>query len=429
VAALALGSTAVAGPHSEVSSAFDKGDRFDLNVRVDYELTLRSAAIKREDAGGPGAVPNGPIPVVPDLLVSSRTHALVPRLEMGIFKDLAVTASLPVVFRKSLTLESDTRANRATTIDDGLLPAEGFDAQDPGGPGFAGDDARVFRSPNRAGLDQLHLGLVWAPMNQRRDDTKPTWKVGAEVRLAIGKTMRLDRANPDNETGVSRGVHELNVYTSLAKRIGWAEPFFEMWLTAPVGETNDSAFRDLGFGQRNPGAQIFAGTKFGVEAVIFERPGQGQRVSFLAQGDLTANFEGRAYTDMWEVFQYAGTAQNAGPLVLDADPLDPGNQAITHPGVTTVENHMTVGGRSGFMAELGSTVRVMATFALLWDQGHLLSFEDAGVDGPNDADEIVTPGTVEVNPAHAPIIDSTGRRYRVDEALNYVISVSGRVLF
>ena len=36
-------------------------------------------------------------------------------------------------------------------------------------------------------------GFVWAPMNQRRDDTKPTWVLGVELRMAVGKIARFDR--------------------------------------------------------------------------------------------------------------------------------------------------------------------------------------------------------------------------------------------
>ena len=46
------------------------------------------------------------------------------------------------------------------------------------GAGFTGTDPTVFRGPTRHGLDQIELGLQWAPMNQRRDDTKPRLDFG-----------------------------------------------------------------------------------------------------------------------------------------------------------------------------------------------------------------------------------------------------------
>ena len=76
---------------------------------------------------------------------------------------------------------------------DGLLPAAGFDALDPG-TAPAGDT--MFRGVDRHGLDQIHLGLGVAPLNQNRDDTKPTWKLGAEFRFAIGQVMKFDPTTP-----------------------------------------------------------------------------------------------------------------------------------------------------------------------------------------------------------------------------------------
>ena len=41
----------------------------------------------------------------------------------------------------------------------------------------------------------------------------------------------------------------------------------------------------------------------------------------------TLHFEGREYTEMWEVFAYAGDSRGSGPLILDADPTTLGRPA------------------------------------------------------------------------------------------------------
>lgn len=447
---------AAAGPYTEVASALDADDPFDLHVSVDYIFDVRRAAIEREFAGFPGTEPDDPLPIVKDLYYQGTRHTIVPRLELGIFTDLALSFGLPIVVSDSRSLELDQRADpcvfpgeggtptcidrtNSSTIIDGLLPASGFDANDPTGPGFT-SGASLFRGPDRSGLDQLHLGLVWAPMNQRRDDTKPTWKIGAEVRLAVGKVARFDRRDPDAETGVGRGVHEIRLWTSVAKRTGWAEPYVELWWMAPIGTTDESPFFDPGFGATRTGSQQTAGTRFGFEAVFWENPADRQRVSLDLMATLQANFEGRAYTEMWEVFAYAGDAQAGGPLVLDENPVQAGLQALSHPGVSNVENYLTFAGRVGLRAELGERVRFGAAFQLQHDQGHLLSFADAGVDLPTcdagqttgceaDSNLVVNPGTDEVNPLHVQTIDLAGHRYRVDEANNYILLVDATVLF
>ena len=442
--AAALASRAEASPESEVASAFDTGDKLDLHLRIDYRFTAHRAAIKRELSGLPGADPDGPVPLVKDLVVRRSRHEIVPRLELGVFTDLAVTVALPVVLSDSRRVELDQREgddcvfpadpgmancidrSNSTTIRDGILTPEGFDA---GGGTLDPDGATIFRGVDRSGLDQLHLGLVWAPMNQERDPTKPTWKIGAELRVAVGRTMRLDRDDPDSSAGVSRGIHELRLYTTMARRLAWAEPFFEIYWQGAVA-TRDGAPLDSpspAFGSQQTGPQQLAGGRFGFEAIAWESDAGAERVGVLLAGRLEAHFEGRDYTDLWEVLAYGGDASAGGPLALDADPIAEGSQTISHPGVSNVENFLTLGGQAGVAAHLGPRIRFDLSFAVDWDQSHLLTFADPGVDS-DDAGDIVDPGTAEVNPLHAPLIDTSGRRYRIDQTFDYALLSGFRLL-
>jgi hypothetical protein len=437
-----------AGPESEVASAFDTGDKLDIHVSLDYRYTARRSAIKRELAGLAGADPDGPVPLVKDLVFAGRRHELVPHLELGVFTDVALTATLPIVLRDTRTLAFDQRAEdcvfadepgaatcidraNSTTVSDGILPENGFDGTDPSGGGTGTMNETIFRGVSRSGLDQLHVGGVWAPMNQARDATKPTWKIGAELRLAVGKVMKFDRMNAPASDGVSRGVHEVRLFTSMARRLGWAEPFFEVWWLVPVGVKESSPLEapDTPYGAEQTRPQQSAGGRFGFEAVAWESRSHDERVGVHLSGQLDAHFEGRAYSDMWEVFAYAGDARAGGPLHLDQDPVTDGEQAISHPGVSNVENYMTLAARAGMDAHLGRRVRLDAAGQIGWEQSHLISFADAGVDGGGDDDDVVNPGTEEVNPLHAPLIDTVGHRYRVDEALDFVVSVGLRLLF
>lgn len=447
VALAALPASVAAGPDSEVASAFDAGDKLDVHVSLDYRYAVRRSAIKRELTGLAGADPDGPIPLVKDLVFAGARHELVPRLELGVFTDAALTASLPIVLRDVRTLAFDQRADdcvfpedpgaatcidraNSTTISDGILPENGFDATDPAGGGTGRMNETIFRGVKRSGLDQLHLGGVWAPMNQARDATKPTWKVGAELRLAVGKLMKFDRMNAPASDGVSRGVHEVRLFTSMARRLSWAEPFFEVWWLVPVGVKEDSPLTapDEPYGAEQTRPQQSAGGRFGFEAIAWESRSHDERLGVHLSGELEANFEGRAYSDMWEVFAYAGDARAGGPLRLDQDPVTDGAQAISHPGASNVENYMTMAAQVGFDAHLGRRVRLDLAGQIGWEQSHLISFADAGVDGDDDND-VVDPGTEEVNPLHAPLVDTIGHRYRVDEALNYLIRVGLRLLF
>ena len=433
-----------AGPDSEVASAFDPGDPYDIHVSLDYQVTSRRSAIRRELTGAPGADPEGPMPLVKDLVFAGTRHELVPRVEIGVFTDLALTLALPVVVRDSRRLEFDQRADscdfapnprdatcidasNSTTVASGLLPEGGFDAGDPGGDG--GGDA--FRGVNRSGLDQLHVGVVWAPLNQERDASKPTWKAGSELRLSLGDVMAYDGDDPSGETGVSRGFHELRLFTSMARRVGWAEPTFEIWWLTPLSTRRGAPLDDLdrNFGSGRTASQQRAGGRFGVEATAWKSRTGPARVAIQLGGELEALFEGRAYTDMWEVFAHAGHAPTTGPLILDADPVAQGRQAISHPGVSSVENYLTGAVRLGVDAAVTDLVRVDAGFRLGWEQSHLISFAGAGQDSADDENEVVDPLSEEVNPFHVPLIDGPGHRYRVDDAATYALSLGVRVLF
>jgi len=433
-------SVATAGPHTDIASAFDKNDAFDLFVSFDYILAIHNANVRRENVGAPGTGPNDPLPIQDDLKFSSMRHTLVPKLAIGVFTDMNISFALPIVINdtRSLDLANGVTRTGSSTIIDGILPMNGFNSDDPG-VGFPSGN-EIFRGPTRRGLDQFHMGLTWAPMNQSRDDTKPTWKLGAEARLAIGTTKKFDRADPKGNTGVGRGLNEVRLWTTIAKRTGWAEPFVELWWRAPFSQKSDSNFIEPGFGQRRTAAQQHAGTRFGFEAIFYDKPADKTRVSLDVAARFEAHFEGRAYTEMWEVFQYAGDATMAGPLTLDRDPTNAGTQALTHPGVSNIENYISFSGRVGLRAELGDKVRLGVNFEMVRHQAHIISFADAGVDKPTcsasitsgceaDRNDVVNPGTDEVNPLHVPLIDVVGHRYRISGSSDFMLLVDAKLLF
>jgi hypothetical protein len=456
---------------TEIASAFDEGDAFDLFLGVSYSFEARRAAIKREASGTvvEDTVPDT-VPVIRDLVFSEDRHTVTPHGKLGIFHDLFLTFALPIVISHNRSYEFDQRAepcvfpgqgSPATCIDrtnsstlvDGLLPDGsggrlGYDASDPT-TNFALDSTMVFRSVGRKGLDQLHLGIGWAPMNQDRDDTKPTWVLQAKFLISIGKIMRFDRLDPTSEAGVSRGVHEFRAETSVSKRTRWAEPFVSFWWQAPLGVRGDrpndpdgSLYWDAGFGQRSNRTQQQAGTLFGFEAIVYDHKEKQQRLGLEFSGRVQAFFNGMGYSEMWEPFAYAGDVANnpEGPLVVDLDPVAVSDTAVSHPGVTTIENFMTFGARVGLNAQVGPNAKFGASFELGRDQTHAITYTGAGQElagcggGVSENcetpdDQVVTPGTREVNPLHKQVIDVAGRRYLVDETTTFTVLVNGQINF
>jgi hypothetical protein len=445
VTLIVTAATAHANPASLVPGGVDAAapnvsqSRVDVVGTVDYEYEQDSSTIWRENVRDPNADPNGPLPTHRDLAFHQYKHTLTPRLAVGIFHDTFFTAALPVVITQSRELRLDTGVDRAgsSSVIDGLIPMTGFDARDPSTP-TTGD--LMFRGPDRHGLDQIELGLGVAPMNQARDDTKPTWKIGAELRLAIGTVMKLDPTAPASNTGVSSGVHELKLWTSFDRKLDWVEPWVEIFWQVPLTSTKDSLFQDPGFGTTNVSKSQTAGVQFGLEAYAIDNAADRNRISLDLGTKVVAHFEGRDYSEMWEVFASAGDSRGAGPLILDADPTKSGIQALSYPGISNVENYLETTAKIAIRAEIGPHVRFWAGTDIIWKTDHAITFADAGVDLPTcgaaatthceqGANDVINPGTEEVNPLHAGVIDLVGHRYRSQDNFGIVIGVSGQVLF
>ncbi|HEU0034425.1 MAG TPA: hypothetical protein VFQ53_27570 [Kofleriaceae bacterium] len=431
-----LGATvAHAGPYSLVPTAAEPNNSVDLHLRLDYEYQVDTANVMREVLGT--EQPLDPIKLNRDLTFHQVRHLLTPTAELGLYHDSWLSFALPIVVSQSRELELDgIDRGDSTTLINGLLPMTGFDARDPGTMPPGG---LVFRGITRKGLDQIHAGLNVAPMNQARDPSKPTWKMGAEVRLAIGKIMKFDPMQPGAETGVGRGVHELRLWTSFARRLSRVEGWTEVFWQVPLHAKPDSLFTDPGFGSTNTGLGQQAGVKMGLELFALDDAANNNRIGIDLGAKAIAHFEGRDYSEMWEVFAFAGDSRGTGPLVLDADPTDPGLQALSHPGISNIENYLETGAHLAVQAELGTFVRFGASFDLVWKTDHVISFADAGVDLPtcaqgvgaceDDDNDLVNPGTPEVNPLHVPRIDLVGHRYHSVDNFGVVVGVMGQLLF
>ncbi|HEY5948539.1 MAG TPA: hypothetical protein VIV40_23770 [Kofleriaceae bacterium] len=433
---LATAGSAFANPNSIVPGGQDPDSTnadfaqksVDVFTEIDYAYELDSSTIVRERVGDPNADPLNGVQTVRDLEFKQFRHTLTPRLQVGVFHDTFVTVALPIIIQQTRELRFIDANDRggSSTVADGLVPMEGFDARDPGvqTPGDL-----LFRGPSRHGLDQVHLGLGTAFMNQQKDDTKPTWKMGADLRLSVGTIMKFDPMAPTANKGVSRGVHELKLWTTFARKLGWAEPWVELWWLVPVASKSNSLFSDPGFGATNIKSSQQAGVASGVELYALDNRADQTRISLDLGTKVVSHFEGREYTEMWEVFAFAGDSRTGGPLILDSDPTRPDVQALSHPGISNIENYLELTGRFAIRAQIGPHVRFAVIADTVWKTDHAISFADAGVDRDTDDNDLVNPGTDEVNPLHAQPIDLVGHRYRSEDGFDIVIGVSGQVLF
>jgi hypothetical protein len=448
-AAVCDGKNALAAEITDIASSFDSDNVFDFRLRVRYDHTEKRAQIKREFEGL--SPTQDRIVVGKDLVYERHQDALTLRTEFGLWHDLMLFVELPVVLNDSEQYRFDqsagagcvfppaidpscVNAQNSSTVADGIAPAAGFDAQ-RNGVAFPAGNA-LFRGVQRGAIhggglsafDTLNLGLTWAPISQRRDDTKPTWTLTFEPQISIGTIMAFDRARPDANRGVSEGLHRLNFRTAISKRMHAFDPYIGFWYMLPIARDN-SLFKDYGPAQKVKSPQQEAGTVFGVEVIPFERPRQGHKISIDFRGRIEGHFRGRGYSEAWELF--------ASSPALGCDPAfnracDPAvasrnayqNQPFT--GITTIDSYATLGADIAFAAQLSRYFRIRAGFQYTHDEAHLITGDDVGTP-TTPSGRVQLPD--EFNPAYRPVIDQVGRRYEVDNVNVYNAYVWGQLMF
>lgn len=461
------GTTARAGHRTDLTSAFDQGNPYDFNLQVGYNRSLKRGAIKRELAGQYG----DKVRSVKDLRFSQVRHTLSIRGEFAIFRDLQLHVEFPIILQDTRTLdfaENDgdscgsprekycvTKFN-STLIRDGFLPKSVVNAMGNDQVAVAGPDptSGMFGLPNRSGLDQFHLGLSWAPINQRRDPTKPTWAIGFEARIAVGAPMEHnpywdssparddDPTNPKGNDSVGRGLHELIWSTTISKRWRYIDPWMHFFYSFPV-PSKDSLFNRTSFdlsGQERHNPQQTGGIEAGMEIVAWEQPAKDNKFTIEILTRLEGRFEGRGYSEMWEVFAnnpvLAGPCRPSPTSVFNSPSKwnngtyctsNVDSDIIPYPGISRIENHAAFKAALALNLDFSKFFRARVGVSLGHEQQHYITFGDAGRD-IDDQPGITYTREDEVNPLYRPFIDSVGRRFRVAETtvFDFFAALEGR---
>lgn len=458
---LLVSASAHAADVTQVATALEEDKPVEAFFSIAYEYTAKRAAIKRE---WELASTTGGIGTFKDLRYARDRHAIRLRGEVGILWDMALHVEAPIVVSDTRTLSFDqglgsscvypdqipagsteapncVNEQNSSTLRDGIVPGQfgakdtphGFDAQN-GGAMFAAGDPTVFRGPKRYGLESLNIGLDWAVLNQRKDDTKPTWVLSAELRFALGTPMRFDRAVPGANTSVNDGVHWVQLGTTISKRWTVVEPYASYYWLYPLYVRDDSQFQNYRAGQKDWRPQQRAGSYFGFEAIPWENAQQHQRISIDVRGYIEAHFQGRGYSEIWEMLSGSPALDpqpepsgGAGQSLMRGGP--PGTTA--YPGVTDIENFFSYGGQLGLNVRVGRYMKFRGAFGVAGAQKHFITFADAGkdVNASGQVDQHGAAAEAEVNPIHRPLIDFVGRRYVVDETAIYSLFLQGMVVF
>ena len=431
---------------TRVVSGFEEGRRFDVAVTLTWSHDWKRASIKRESESAAG------LELVPDVVYHQSRDVLNARLEMGVLRDVGIHMDLPYVLRDDRSLAFDQGAGSACTfggatanptcvneqnsslLRDGILPGAGqatYGVDAFHGGAFSRPSTTVFRGPRRSGLESLGFGVSWAPMNQLRDDTKPTWTLGIDAKLDVGTDMRYDAGDPGGNSGVGLGYHEIVATTFVSKRIGTMDPYFGAYYVLPITD-GGSPFDTTGIGsQPHAAPQHRVGVQIGFEAAGWERPETSQRVTLEVRAHADHRFEGSSHSELWEPLSGAVGCGTAGKPAcrpgLDED-LNGDGVPDAYPGVTETQAFSSLGGDVGLDVQVGKYARLRSLFGVTADLSHFITHGSAGSDLDGDG-RVDSANPAEANPVYRELIDIPGRRFKVEGSTIWTLVVEGSLMF
>jgi hypothetical protein len=421
--------------YTDVVDAFDDDDVFDVNIHVGYLRQWELGRLQREvnsDAAGDDRSQSLLVDVGNYEL---QRNGLMFGLDIGVFRDLAIYARLPLI------LSDDRTISPRSGLDASVLEAGGMQLFDLPMAGF--------RSPTRSGVDWMSVGLAWSILNQHRQRWAPTWVVMIEGRFNLGEPMRACQQRDGNtfcrpdvdgmgnpvagnySPGVGRGVNALHVETRASFREGVIEPYFGLMAQIEWPGSAGSLFLPAGDlrGYINRIPPIQGRFTIGAAVIPWEDRQHFQRFTFDLRFNADYVSEGRDYSPLFDAL---GSSSN--PLlstlnyegVADAASGVDGLARVQFTGHTDTQSHGRVGGQITLEMQAAQYVRFQVGTLFMYSTPYNITQTDAC--NPNVAAANVTDlrligdcrpsasasNTSIINPHHRPVIDMPGNRFRMD---------------
>ena len=413
------GQPAHATEATRIVSGGEDANPYDLNLTVGYASVYSESQLKRQEVQNTAQTGEGR-----DLIYKSTRDYLNLRADFGLLPDVGFFVNMPFVLSDNRSLAFDQSseacpsrdcidASNSPLLRDGILPGYGqtnYGYNGATGGQFTAPSRSVFKGQGRSGIEYLGAGLQWAIFNQQRVESEATWIVSFESRLSIAKDQRFDPANPEANSGVGLGYHQLVFGSIGSRRIGNVEPYLGGYYNIPV-KTKDSVYSSQGLGENtfsNP--QHRAGITAGIDGIVYEDRKAGYRVGMELRGALEVRFLGLAQSQLWEPLSSSSlctTGAEPACRAIDRGDTNGDGMADPHTGVVRSPSYGLFSGDVGLNAAIGKYARFRGLFGLVTEQDRFLTDGRSGY----------------------AIIDAPGRRYSVQKARGYRFFVEGGLTF
>lgn len=444
-AAIALiAGAAQAAEVADVLDANDGADLFDFAGEIGYRRTLRRAKITREyncdpnratnptrfsgDAALCGdAGPPGRLVLAKELRYTRVTHTLLPKGRVGLWHDLELSITAPIVINDEQTIRfAGNGGDPNASVVDG---SNSQIAPDGGTHLFGVPTAGL---PTRAGFGDMLFMLRWAPVSRERDPARGDWAVEVGYRAPTGEIMQ------HGNEGVGRGTHDLILGSAFAYAFPHLDPYARFAVTLPFA-SQSSLFKDYGDAQTHIGPGARFDFDMGSEFFPYTDRRRGLRVFIDVAVGASYQAEGRDYSELFDALALGARActpsGGAGPG--NCGRYNPGSRSALagepHDGITTVQEHAQVRGRIEVGAQLSPNARVGLNLSLAHDTEHFISTASTGEDkdGSGRVEDPTSPAydPTEHNPTFVPAIDTIGRRLRVEETTVFGVGLKFGVSF
>lgn len=326
-ALLAAAPAARAAELTRLPSSFEPGDPFDLDLSLRWERLEQRGVVRREQAAAPApGQAFAAAEELPQLRLAAITNTVVPRLAIGLWRDLALHVELPWVLAHDVTWRpaAGLGVDVPDTIGGNLLDPDGAPCAASPCPLFpVGDGVTVYHGGR---LGDLKVGLDWGILSDRRDDTTSSLVVGLDVTFPTaarydpvagrGQDWLLPWVAPGEAGPLGEKLWRWDLHATLSRRVGAVDPYLRVHATvqrasgatysncehaaaleSPAASAQGPQLRSgaaalcaadpARWGARPP---FLAGLLFGAEWVAFQDPAAAQKIALDLRlgGEYTA---------------------------------------------------------------------------------------------------------------------------------------------